>query len=255
MTWDPRQYLQYETLRLRPALELLNRIPEGNPQRIIDLGCGPGNVTRLLKMRWPEAQVTGIDHSAEMLQVAAQYADIQWVLENIAHWQPEPPVDILFSNAALHWVQPHEELFPRLMSGINPGGVFAVQMPANFDAPSHTAMAAAAKEGPWSDTLAPLLEGAGVLPMAEYYDILSPLAYQIDLWETTYIQVMDGEDPVVEWTRGSALRPLLAALSFEAGEAFESLYREKLRRAYPQQPDGKTLFPFRRLFIVARKKP
>jgi trans-aconitate 2-methyltransferase len=245
-TWDPEQYLRFGAERLRPALELLRRIPLDEPRSIYDLGCGPGTVTKLLRDRWPRASVVGIDASESMLgRAAASYPDITWRRADLTDWRPDVPADLLYSNAALHWLDDHATLFPRLLRELAPGGVLAVQMPNNFDAPTHTAVAEA-------------LAGQGLLPRpspllepAAYYDLLAPRARSLDLWETRYYHVLEGEDPVVEWTRGTTLRPVLDELSGPEREAFLDDYRRRVRNAYPRREDGRTVLPFERLFVVA----
>ncbi|HEX6774411.1 MAG TPA: methyltransferase domain-containing protein, partial [Methylomirabilota bacterium] len=158
MAWDPTQYLKFADHRLRPAIDLLNRIDVAEPGEVVDLGAGAGNVTRLIKMRWPTARITGVDTSPEMLAKAAAAApEITWQLADLGTWRPERPVDVIYSNAALHWLEGHDTLFPALLSSLAPGGVLAVQMPRNFSAPSHTSMAEAARGGPWRAKLEPLL--------------------------------------------------------------------------------------------------
>lgn len=252
--WDPRQYLRFSGHRLRPAVDLLNRIDLAEPKRIVDLGCGAGNVTVLLRDRWPSAALTGVDGSADMLaQARAAAADVKWIEADMARWTPAAPPDLIYSNAALHWLGDHEALFPRLVDMLAPGGVLAVQMPRNFGAPSHTAMADAARSGPWRDRLEPLLRPPPVSEPDVYYGLLAPLAATIDIWETDYLQVLEGDDPVAEWTKGTWLRPLLDALEEPDRSGFELVYRERVRAAYPRRADGRTLFPFRRLFVIAQR--
>lgn len=251
-TWEPDLYLAYSGPRARPALDLLARIPAEAPARVHDLGCGAGNVTRLLSTRWPGARLVGIDSSAEMLlAAAAEMPEGTWIEADLGTWTPEEPADVLFSNAVLHWLGDHEELFPRLLGWLAPGGVLAVQMPANFDAPSHTGIAMTAREAPWRERLEPLLGPPPVAPPAEYYELLAPRCRTLDIWETTYLHVLEGEDAVLNWVKGTALRPLLAALDEADRPAFEAACAARLLKAYPPRPDGRTLFPFRRLFIVA----
>jgi trans-aconitate 2-methyltransferase len=250
--WDPAQYLRFAGQRLRPALDLLDRIDVAKPTEVYDLGAGAGNVTRLLKERWPGARVTGVDASPDMLaKAAADAPDIAWERADLATWQPGRPADVIYSNAALHWVTEHDRVFPGLMSMLAPGGAVAVQMPRNFSAPSHTAIAEAARTGPWRATLEPLLRPTPVAEPAFYFDLLAPHAATVDVWETEYVQVLEGEHPVKEWVKGTWLKPLLDALDEPRRSRFEACYADLVARAYPRRPDGRTLFPFRRLFIVA----
>lgn len=252
-SWDPQTYLKFADHRLRPALDLMAQIPLADPHVVYDLGCGPGNVTRLLAERWPAAAVAGVDSSPEMLaQARADAPGLILLQADIARWSPTTPADLLFSNATLHWLDDHPRLLPRLMGELAPGGVLAVQMPRNGDAPSHQLIAAAAADGPWQARLAGLRPVYGsVESAAAYYRILAPLARRVDIWETEYTHVLEGENPVVEWTRGTALRPYLDALDEPERSAFLAAYAGRIADAYPAQPDGRTLMPFRRIFLVA----
>lgn len=252
MPWNPDHYLAFGDLRLRPALDLLARVPVEDAATVADLGCGPGNVTRILRARWPRAALTGVDNSAEMLARAAAVAPgVRWQQADVAGWAPEAPVDVLFSNAALHWLDRHETLFPHLAGCVAAGGALAVQMPNNFAAPSHRCAFESARRGPSREALEPLLRPAPVLSPAAYFDLLAPRVRSLDIWETEYLQVLEGDNPVADWTRGSLLVPLLAALDEPQRSAFETDYRQRVAAAYPRRGDGRTLFAFRRLFIVA----
>ncbi|MBV9859114.1 MAG: methyltransferase domain-containing protein [Alphaproteobacteria bacterium] len=252
MAWHPAQYLKFAGPRLRPAIDLLGRIGAEAPASVYDLGAGAGNVTRLLAARWPQARIVGIDDSAEMLAKAeAELPHIRWEKADLAGWHPPQPADVIYSNAALHWLGDHQRLFPALLAALAPGGTLAVQMPRNFAAPSHTSMAEAARRGPWRERLEPLLRPAPVGGPDFYFDLLAPAAASLDIWETEYLQVLEGEHPVAEWTKSTWLHPLLEALEESQRSAFEACYTELVDAAYPRRPDGRTLFPFRRLFIVA----
>ncbi len=252
MAWDPAQYLKFAGHRLRPAVDLLNRIDLADPAEVYDLGAGAGNVTRLLEARWPMARITGVDESPAMLAKAAAAAPaIAWQRADLATWQPPRPADLVYSNAALHWLGDHARLFPALFAALAPGGVLAVQMPRNFSAPSHAAVAEAVRRGPWRPKLEPLLRPAPVAEPAVYFDLLAPRAAALDIWETEYIQLLEGDAPVTEWMKGSWLAPFLEALDAPERRRFEACYAELVAPAYPRRPDGRTLFPFRRLFIVA----
>jgi len=255
MTWDTAQYLKFADHRLRPALDLLGRIAADAPGRVVDLGCGAGNVTAVLKARWPQAKIIGLDPSAEMLERArADHPDLTFEVADAAAWTAAPPVDVLYSNAALHWLGDHPSLFPRLFDQVAPGGWLAVQMPRNFAAPSHTSVAAAAADGPWRATIEAMLSDPPTHVPGVYVDLLSPMAETLDVWETEYIQILEGENPVAEWTKGTWLRPFLAALEDEQRSGFEAAYRARVRAAYPPMPDGRTAFLFRRLFLVAQRR-
>ncbi|MFF4852351.1 trans-aconitate 2-methyltransferase [Streptomyces sp. NPDC001194] len=266
-TWDPQQYLRHAGHRTRPFLDLLSRIPElpGSPARIADLGCGPGNVTALLAERWPEAHITGFDLSPQMLRRATdEYAGVtsrggrlDFRHGDLASWLPEEPYDLIVSNAALQWVPSHPGSFAPWIHGLRPGGTFAFQIPANFTAPSHALLARLCDTPRWRSRLA----GHGarythILEPAEYLARLIELGCAVDIWDTTYHQLLTGTDPVLDWVKGTALRPVLTALGDDRGavEAFLAEYRDLLREAYPPGPCG-TVFPFRRIFAVARKEP
>jgi trans-aconitate 2-methyltransferase len=265
MAWDPVQYLKFAGDRMRPAIDLLARVPLSAPRAIVDLGCGAGNVTRLLAERYPGAAITGIDNSAAMLEraqgEAAPGERIRWRLADLAHWAPadgEPPPDLVYSNAALHWLDDHPRLFPGLLAAVAVGGVLAVQMPNQFGAPSHTVLAELADAPRWRTLLAPALRGVPVAPLAAYYEWLVPQARAIDAWTTEYLHVLpagdDGEHPVVAWTRGTALTPFLALLDAGRQRDFLDEYRARVGVAYPRREDGSVLFPFRRQFIVAVRR-
>ncbi|MEU9982015.1 trans-aconitate 2-methyltransferase [Streptomyces sp. NPDC050856] len=269
-TWDPQQYLRHADHRTRPFLDLLARIPElpataeGRPARIADIGCGPGNVTALLADRWPDARITGFDLSREMLEQAEKYHAgttpgggwLDFRPADAAHWTPDGTYDLIVSNAALQWVPNHPESFPRWLDGLAPGGTLAFQVPGNFTAPSHALLGELCDAPRWRDRLA----GHGrrfvhILDSADYLTRLTDLGCAVDVWETVYSQLLQGEDPVLEWVKGTALRPVLTVLDGdeEATAEFLSQYRDLLRKAYPPGPHG-TVFPFRRIFAVARKE-
>jgi trans-aconitate 2-methyltransferase len=252
MPWDPAQYLKFAGPRLLPAIDLLARIDVEAPETVYDVGCGAGNVTRLIAARWPHAHITGIDGSAEMLaKAAAESPEISWAHADFATWRPPVPADVIYSNAALHWVENHEPVLAGLFAALRPGGVLAVQIPRNFSAPSHASMSVAARQGPWRSRLEPLLRPSPVGEPAVYYALLAPRAARLDIWETEYLQVLDGEHAVKEYTKSTWLHPLLEALDEPERGAFEAAYTALVDAAYPRRADGKTLFPFRRLFIVA----
>ncbi len=251
--WDPAQYLKFADHRLRPVIDLMARIPLERPASVYDLGCGPGNATRLLAERWPQAGVTGVDGSAAMLDKARAIPGITWEQADVAAWRPPAPADLIFSNAALHWVDGHETLFPRLLAALRPGGVLAVQMPHQAANPSHQSLFAIARDPAWSAKLAGAVFSNPVLEPAQYYDLLAPQA-EIDIWETEYQHVLEGENPVQQWFMGSLLTPVLERLKGAEREAFIRLYGEKVAAAYPRRADGRTLLTMRRLFIVATRR-
>ena len=253
-SWDPAQYLRYGDERLRPALDLLARVPAASPGRVVDLGCGAGNVTRLLQERWPAAALLGIDGSEAMLERARQNAPhIRFEQADVASWTPARPPDILFSNAALHWVGNHASLFPRLLSELPKGGWLAVQMPNMHAEPLRRLQAEIAAHGPWAGELRGTSSAADILAPGEYWDLLRPHAQALDLWETIYLHALQGESAVVQWAIGSSLRPFLDLLPRQHHAAFLAAYDDALTPHYPRRPDGTTLLPFRRLFLLAQR--
>jgi trans-aconitate 2-methyltransferase len=253
MQWDPAVYLQYADERLRPALDLLARVPLAAPSRVVDLGCGAGNVTVVLKRRFPAATVVGVDGSAPMLAGARTAApDCGFSQADIAVWAPDEAPDLIYSNAALHWLGGHEGLFPRLLGTLAPGGVLAVQMPFMHDAPIRALQYQVAAQGPWAGRLAGIGSAPPILPPASYWDLLRPHCAALDMWETIYMHALQGEDAVVRWAMGSSLRPFLDALPPDQREDFLAAYRATVNPVYPRRPDGTTLLAFHRLFMVAK---
>lgn len=255
-SWDPAIYERYKLYRERPALDLLVKIPgDLEPREIWDLGCGPGEHAAVLAARHPYARVHGLDSSPEMLAVARRRpAEVDWMLGDVADFRPDIAPDLIFTNAALQWLPDHAALFPKLVSTLAPGGVFACQMPLSWKSVWHAALHETAADPRW----AAQLKGVGRLrPVAEaedYYGWLAPLCEEVDIWSTTYLHVLEGDDPVVEWMMGSGMRPYLDALTDPVQRgAFIDLYRDKVAVAVPARPDGTTLFPFPRFFILARR--
>lgn len=258
--WDPQQYLKFGDHRLRPALELLARSPVDGPRLIYDLGCGDGQMARLMAERWPEATVIGLDNSPQMLEkAAAESSRVQWQEADIHTWQPAEAPDLIYSNATLQWLDGHETLFPRLLAALAPGGCLAVQMPLSWGMPSHWLMRETLANGGeggeplGSETLRHSVARKWVLDAEEYYDLLVGKAAGLDIWETEYLQVLEGEDPVLEWVKGTGLRPILNGLAGAERECFLAEYARRLREVYPTRPDGRTLYPFRRLFLTATR--
>ncbi|HYM31201.1 MAG TPA: trans-aconitate 2-methyltransferase [Candidatus Cybelea sp.] len=250
--WDSRQYLKFAGERTQPAIDLLARVPDSEPKRVIDLGCGPGNSTELLAVRWPDATIVGLDNSAEMLAKArADHPSITWIEGEIGTWKADQPYDVIFANAALQWVPDHARVMPALLRQLAPGGSLAIQMPRNQNAPTHTNMREAASAGPWSPLLASARESQRVEVPGFYYDLLAPLTKRLEIWETEYQHVMDGAEGIVEWVKGTGLRPYIEPLPPKEREAYLALYLKALKRDYPPQANGKVIMPFRRIFIVA----
>ena len=248
--WDPDRYLVYADERGRPFVELLARVGATAPRRVVDLGCGPGNLTRMLAERWPGADVLGLDSSAEMVQQASATAGLRFEVADLRSWAPDGPVDVLVSNATLQWVRGHLDLLPRLVSHVAPGGWLAFQVPGNFDEPSHVIRRDLAGEEPYAARTAGVAAPAAFGPET-YLTALAGLGCTVDAWETTYLHVLHGEDPVFTWVSGTGARPTLQALPDGLRGRFVEEFKTRLRLAYPAGPHG-TVLPFRRVFVVAQ---
>ena len=255
-SWDPDRYLAYADERGRPFVDLLARVHAETPRSVVDLGCGPGNLTALLAARWRSADVTGVDSSPEMIEAARAVDGIRWEVGDLRDWaRRDPlalhePVDVLVSNATLQWVPEHLELLPGLVDRLQPGGWLAFQVPGNFDEPSHTTRTELASREPYAehvrDARVPTSHGPD-----DYARVLLDLGCEVDAWETTYLHLLTGEDPVFTWAVGTGARPTLEALPDGPRQEFEAEFRAALRAAYPATRHG-TVLPFRRVFVVAR---
>ena len=250
--WDPERYLAYADERGRPFVELLARVGATQVDRVVDLGCGPGNLTRLLEDRWPAADVLGVDSSAEMVEAARQHgtAGLRFEVGDLRDWRAEPPVDVLVSNATLQWVPGHLGLLPHLVAQVVPGGWLAFQVPGNMDAPSHRLLEEVAGQEPYRRHAEHAARPAAHGPET-YLRALLDLGCEVDAWETTYLHLLPGADAVFTWVSGTGARPVLQALPAKLVDGFEEEYRRRLREAYPPGPHG-TVLPFRRVFVVAR---
>ena len=253
MDWDPEQYGRFADERSRPFLDLMARVGARAPRRVVDLGCGPGTLTGLLAARWPDAVVEGIDSSPEMIAAAAAVPGVSFSLGDIARWTPAVDVDVVVSNATLQWVPGHLDLLATWAAALVPGGWLAVQVPGNFDAPSHVLMRTLASAPGWAASLDGVLRHRDTVgtPSA-YAAVLLGAGLEVDVWETTYLHLLTGTDPVLEWLRGTGLRPVLAALSPEDGVRFCAALAPELRAAYPATAHG-TVLPFRRIFAVGHR--
>jgi trans-aconitate 2-methyltransferase len=250
MAWDPDQYLRYADHRARPGRELIARIPDVEPSTVVDLGCGPGNLTAVLAERWPDAHVVGIDSSPEMIERAqADHPSIDWKVGDIGTWLPDRPVDVIYSNATLHWMDDHNLLFPRLRGHLSQKGALAVQMPDNWNAPTHQVPATILDEGFWKAEARDALMRDRLSKPADYLEWVQPA--EVDIWRTTYFQQMHGDDPVWEWVNGSLLRPVLAEFDDIERERFSAVCRRRYRDAYRINASGITIVPFSRLFVIA----
>jgi|SRR5215211_2678983 trans-aconitate 2-methyltransferase len=250
--WDPTTYLQFADERSRPFVDLLRRVEATHPKMVVDLGCGPGQLTASLADRWLEAQIIGLDSSPEMIRQAAEFAGprVRFQVQDLRDWRPEREVDVIISNAALQWVPGHRDLLPFLISSLGPAGWLAFQVPGNFDEPNHRLLHELSEDPRYAPMLTEV-EWPAAADAATYLDDLAGLGCSVDAWETTYLHVLSGPDPVFHWMSGTAARPLLQALPEDHRPQFVSEYQELLRKAYPPRPHG-TVLPFRRVFIVAQ---
>lgn len=255
--WDPQQYQQFAGPRARPFGDLTARIGTRAPRRVIDLGCGDGELTATLAQRWPDAQIVGLDRSAEMLSRAAPRSGrgLTFRQADVAIETADPVADVVVSNALFQWVPNHVEVMRRWIRALAPGAWFAFQVPGNFAAPSHAIMRDLVASDPWSSLLpaGTLRHEDAVCAPTEYARIFLAAGWTVDAWETTYVHLLGGPDPVLEWVRGTGLRPVLAALAPDRVAAFESQYAARLREAYPAGTQGVTPFEFRRIFCVGHR--
>ncbi len=251
--WDPATYLRFSDERSRPFAELLARV-DGDATSIVDLGCGPGHLSEVLRARWPEATIIGIDSSPDMVAAARRDhpgTGVSYTLGDLRTWSPHDPVDLVVSNATLQWVPDHLRLLPRIAGAVARGGSLAFSVPGNFAAPSHALLSELADEEPYRRFTADV-ERPSAHDAADYLDALAGRGWTVDAWETTYQHVLAGEDAVFGWISGTGARPVLQALPDEVRVRFETAYKARLREAYPVQDYG-TVLPFRRVFAVARR--
>lgn len=251
--WNPSEYLRFGDERTRPAIDLASRIAVDLPASVVDLGCGPGNSTSVLSQRWPQARVLGLDGSAEMIAVAsAGCPEGEWLVSDIAQWNPEVPFDVVFSNAALQWLPHHGPLVERLFGFVAPGGALAFQIPSATYAEVRSLIHEIAREEAWASRMQRPLGVLTMEPPDFYYDRLAPQARSVDIWETEYVHVMESHSAIVDWIASTGLRPFLEALDSD-GERNEFVadLRARVACSYPVQRDGRVLFPFRRTFVIA----
>jgi len=252
--WDPENYSRYADERSRPYDELVRRIGARRPERVADLGCGTGELTATLRRIWPTAEIVGVDSSPAMIARARTIKgidDLRFLERDLSSWRPDHGTDVMISNAALQWVPEHRQLLPGLVERLSDDGWLAFQVPGNFDEPSHVLLRELADTAPYADHTSDLARPAAAEP-ADYLADLAALGCTVDAWETTYLHVLAGEDPVFTWISATAARPILQALPEDLRETFVTEYKERLREAYPEQPYG-TVLPFRRIFVVAHQ--
>jgi len=252
--WSAAQYLKFEDERTRAARDLLNAVPLAAPRTVVDVGCGPGNSTELLVERYPEATVSGFDSSAEMLTAARKrLPKVAFAQASAETWTPQAPPDLIYANAVFQWVPDHVAVLVRLAGALAPGGALAVQMPDNLDEPSHRAMRDTAAEPEFAEAFRVPVAREALPPVGSYYDALKLVAARVEIWRTTYHHALADADAIVEWVKGTGLRPFLDRLAQRQREVFLALYRERIAVEYPPQSDGRVLLRFPRLFIIATK--
>ena len=257
MLWDPKQYAQFAGERSRPFFDLLAQVRHDRVLQAADLGCGPGELTHALAERWPEAQIVGVDNSPEMLAKAARWAlpnRLRFLQADIGTWKSDRPLDLIFSNAALQWVPDHEKVLDALVGMLAPGGTLAVQVPNHFASPAHQLIKETAQQPRWKSLPDGAdLQAAAVKPLTWYVERLLGHGLTVDAWDTTYIHVLQGANPVLEWMKGTALRPLLSRLDSQQSADFLRDLGTRYLAAYPASGQGSTLFPFRRIFFIATR--
>jgi trans-aconitate 2-methyltransferase len=253
--WNPSSYLEFADERSRPFVDLLSRVRPADPRMVVDLGCGPGQLTASLADRWPKAHIVGLDSSPAMIMQAAQFAGphVSFHAQDLRDWEPEEPVDVIVSNATLQWVPEHRELLPFLISALTPEGWLAFQVPGNFDEPSHRLLRQLTADPRYAPMLTDVAWPASE-DAATYLDDLAELGCSVDGWETTYLHVLSGPNPVFRWISGTGARPVLQELPDDHREQFVADYQQLLNEAYPVRPYG-TVLPFRRIFVVAHRAP
>jgi len=251
--WDPTTYLQFADDRTRPFDDLVAQVPAERPASVVDLGCGPGQLTATLADRWPSARIIGLDSSPAMIEQARAHAGprVSFSVQDLRDWEPREPVDVIISNAALQWVPGHRQLLPRLIQALAPGGWLGFQVPGNFAEPSNQLLRQLADDERFAGHVAGR-DQPGAYDATSYLDDLISLGCSVNAWETTYLHLLTGPDPVFRWISGTGARPVLQALPDGLRQQFEAEYKALLTAAYPPRPQG-TVLPFRRIFVVAQR--
>jgi trans-aconitate 2-methyltransferase len=257
--WDATQYLRFGGERARPFIDLLARVGAELPSHVVDMGCGPGNLTVLLAERWPSAAVCGVDSSPQMIEAARKLVlrdapGLSFVVDDVRHWEPQSLPDVIVSNAVLQWVPGHRELLVRWVDQLADDGWLAFQVPGNFDQPSHAILREMAASARWRSLLRDVELNRQSADPADYAELLARAGCEVDAWETTYVHILMGENPVLEWYKGTGLRPVLAVLDEDQAADFLAEYGEQVLAAYPPSSFG-TILPFRRVFAVAHRAP
>lgn len=253
--WNPNQYLKFGSERTQPAIDLLNRVSLDSPNHIIDLGCGPGNSTTLLKQRWASATVSGLDSSAKMIQKAKlEHPSINWIHQDVSEWNPDKKYDLVFSNAALQWVEDHAILFPKLYTNLEIGGQLAVQLPYHWDSSLNLDVVEVSKNPEWDKRMGPARTALIRESISFYYDLVSSVAEDFHIWTTEYYHIMESHKAILEWISGTGLRPYMELLETEQErDQFKNQLLQRFENSYSKQIDGKIIFPFKRLFILATR--
>jgi trans-aconitate 2-methyltransferase len=253
--WEPDLYLKFATERTQPTIDLVSRINLAEPERIIDVGCGPGNSTRVLRNRWPHAEIIGLDKSPEMIRAArTAFPGENWILADATTWKDVKPFDIVFSNAVFQWIPDHSHLINHWMSQVSRNGIMAFQVPAHYDSPVHQVILEVSRDPKWNKKMEAARNALTKEKPGFYYDLLRTIPSRIDIWETIYYHIVEGPNSIVEWFRGTGLRPYLDVLTkVEERHEFETMIKHGYTQKYPPQKDGKVLFPFKRLFVIAYK--
>ncbi|MDC0994057.1 methyltransferase domain-containing protein [bacterium] len=252
--WNPNLYMKYGNERTQPSIDLVARIASSSPQEIIDLGCGPGNSTSILKNRWPNAMVAGLDSSEGMIKQARKdYPNQEWIVGDISDWVADKEYDLIFSNAALQWIPEHQIVFPKLVGFLKDSGVLAVQVPFHYDSPLHKSIVEVSEDERWTGRMNQARSALTYKPASFYYDVLSSISSSLAIWMTEYYHVMESPEAVLDWISGTGLRPFIAALETEEANDFKKVLLGKYIDAYARQKDDKVIFPFKRQFIVATK--
>jgi trans-aconitate 2-methyltransferase len=253
--WNPELYLRFNNERTQPALDLISRIALSDPRTGVDLGCGPGNSTQPLRLRWPKARITGIDSSPQMIEKArATYPSEAWLLADVGSWSPTEQYDLVFSNATLQWIPDHAALIPRLLGAVNDGGALAVQVPANQSSPLHQALLHISSMPAWDSRTRDCRNQITYHAPDYYYDILAPIAKRVELWQTTYLHVMDRPQELIDWYASTGMKPYLEKLDTDQERIkFQQAVLRECEAQYPVRTDGRILFPFARSFFIGYK--